>query len=320
MAPAGTAVPLSVREAHGLCVGSSPAFPAQGARADPSQLCDRGGRRARRSPSAHARAGTQPRGGRTWPAGRPARARPPHLPPACSCAPANGCGQRPTGARASGHVGAARRRCPASLGARRRRLRLRAFELRFRHLSSSQSDGPGDASGRYQCWWSRARDQGPGTGTEDRDLGRRRGRGVAAAGWASAESGRLLRAQAAGGRAGGLALVSSLPVAEAAGQGPSAVGREGRPGGGAGPDGQEGRAGQGGGGPARPRDQALSAGRPPSGSSGGRAASPALNERAGTRRHCAPSCRRRPARVGEGWAPGAGLCGRTWAARHVRLA
>ncbi|XP_061025115.1 GTP-binding nuclear protein Ran [Eubalaena glacialis] len=36
---------------------------------------------------------------------------------------------------------------PPSLGARRRRLRLRAFELRFRHLSSPQSDGRGDASG-----------------------------------------------------------------------------------------------------------------------------------------------------------------------------
>ncbi|XP_068419368.1 GTP-binding nuclear protein Ran isoform X1 [Eschrichtius robustus] len=36
---------------------------------------------------------------------------------------------------------------PPSLGARRRRLRLRAFELRFRHLSSPQSGGCGDASG-----------------------------------------------------------------------------------------------------------------------------------------------------------------------------
>ena len=39
------------------------------------------------------------------------------------------------------------RTSPPSLGARWRRLRLWAFELRFRHLSSPQSDGHGDASG-----------------------------------------------------------------------------------------------------------------------------------------------------------------------------
>lgn len=108
--------------------------------------------------SAHARAGTRPLGWRTWPgsptcvratAGPPASGAPGASPSwttgaaakAVLCACARARARRATWER-RGAV------APPSPGARRRRLRLRAFELRFRHLSSPQSDGRGDASGR----------------------------------------------------------------------------------------------------------------------------------------------------------------------------
>ena len=153
----GPAVPCLYAGAGPLC-GPPREFPAQGGLGPLLPLLfprwQLGAPRHRRRMRAREHA---LRAGARGPAGRRACARPHSLPRPARREPlpmrqANGHSRRSRGgvrARARGATWERRGAvAPPTFGARRRRLRLRAFELRFRHLSSPQSDGRGDASGR----------------------------------------------------------------------------------------------------------------------------------------------------------------------------
>lgn len=154
------------------------------------------------SPWAHARAGTRPSGGRTCLRCRRTCARWSCLlcpssrkPIATLLADAYSLrSNRRTCACAPGHVGRRGAVDPPSRGSRRRRLRLRAFELRFRHLSSPQTglETLLEGSSRSGRLAGLGRRLGPEPGPEPG-----RGRDRALGGWGG---GRTLRIPGYGGR------------------------------------------------------------------------------------------------------------------------
>lgn len=233
-----------------LCVGPSAELPAHGLRPGPPRSgTQAAGGRARLLAEGACARGPRPLGRRACaPPLRPPRSQP--LP----AREANGCGRQ-------GERGPCARRAtwerrgavaPPPLGARRRRLRLRAFELRFRHLSGSQTGPETFLEGRV----------GGGAGPEAGAGGG--GPGVPAAGVRRP----LRRLPAAG-------VSSFLPVAEAADRRRdlSTVGPGGRPGGAEARGGRDGSGGRPG--PAAAPEQA------PSAPASRRAASPPAGARPG---------------------------------------
>ncbi|XP_057602447.1 GTP-binding nuclear protein Ran [Hippopotamus amphibius kiboko] len=157
MAPAPGLLHRVCTRGQGLCVGHPKSFPPEGVLGPLLPVLFRRWRQGapRRRRRMRAREPALRAGARGL-TGRRACARPPGLPRPARREPlptrqADGCGRRSQGGvRARPRRTTWERRgavSPPSLGARRRRLRLRAFELRFRHLSSPQSDGRGDPSG-----------------------------------------------------------------------------------------------------------------------------------------------------------------------------